>query len=88
VSKSVPGARPDVLEHPDSVKDPHFVVYADALKSAESPNMPANFRELEYTRAIGEGLTFAWTGQKPLATAIADTQKAAQAVLDKPSAVA
>ncbi len=88
VTKSVPGARPDVLQDPESVKDPHFVVYADALKSAESPNMPANFRELEYTRAIGEGLNFAWTGQKPLATAIADTQKAAQAVLDKPSAVA
>jgi len=85
VAGSVPGARPDVWEDPESLKDPHFKVNRDSMREIMPLWLPWNFRETEYAKTITEELDPIWLGEKTVEEAVEDTYKAAQAVLDKDS---
>jgi multiple sugar transport system substrate-binding protein len=86
VANSVPGARTDVLNDPEALADPHFAVYGMGLETATPPILPANNRELEYTRSVTDGFTLVWTEEMELDQAIKETLASTQAVLDKPAA--
>jgi len=87
VRNSIPGARPDVWEDPESVADPHFQAAAWTVKEGMPPPQhgPANFREAEYMAALQEGLELVWLGEAKLKDAIDEIAERAQSILDKPS---
>jgi ABC-type glycerol-3-phosphate transport system substrate-binding protein len=63
-------------------------VFAGVMAEAMPLVLPANFRETEYFKTIGEQLQAIWLGQSTVDQVINDIQKAGQDILDKPSLAA
>jgi multiple sugar transport system substrate-binding protein len=78
-------SRPDVMADPDTLSDPTQKVFAGVMAEAMPLILPANFRETEYFKTIGEQLQAIWLGQATVDQVINDIQKAGQTILDKPS---
>jgi multiple sugar transport system substrate-binding protein len=85
VRVTAPGARPDVWRSDEMLADPHFTVFSTVMDEILPLVLPANFRETEYFKTIGEMISEVWIGEKELAEVIDDVQSEAQAILDKPS---
>src|SRR5258708_22432236 len=81
-------SRPDVMADPDIISDPTMKVFAGVMAEAMPLVLPANFRETEYFKTIGERLQAIWLGQSTVDEVINDIQKNAQDILDKPSLAA
>jgi len=60
-------------------------VFAGVMAQAMPLVLPANFRETEYFKTIGEQLQAIWLGQSTVEQVIDSVQQAGQAILDKPA---
>ncbi len=78
-------SRPDVMADPDIISDPTMKVFAGVMAEAMPLVLPANFRETEYFKTIGEQLQAIWLGQSTVEQVIDSVQQAGQAILDKPA---
>src|SRR4029077_8313061 len=77
-------SRPDVMADPDIISDPTMKVFAGIMEHAMPLVLPANFRETEYFKTIGEQLQPIWLVVSSVDQIINDVQQAGQAILDKP----
>jgi multiple sugar transport system substrate-binding protein len=82
---SAPSPRPDVMNDPKLQADQTMKVFAATMADAGPLILPANFRETEYFKYIGEALSAIWLGEKTVDQILDETTKGAQAILDKPS---
>lgn len=81
---SVPGARPDVWEHPRLTQDPMHVVMADIMSEVMPFRGPGNYRGLEVQDAITQGLTPIWLGDASPEEVVPDVATEVQRILDQP----
>jgi len=80
-----PSPRPDVMQDPEVQKDTTMKVFAGIMADAMPLVLPANFRETEYFKYIGEALSAIWLGEKTVDDILDEVTKGSQAILDKPS---
>jgi ABC-type glycerol-3-phosphate transport system substrate-binding protein len=77
-------SRPDVMADPEVMSDPTMEVFGAVMAEAMPLVLPANFRETEYFKTIGEQLQAIWLGMASVDQVINDIQLAGQAILDSP----
>ncbi len=79
-----PSSRPDVMDSSQVQADMNMKVFGGVMSNALPLVLPANFRETEYFKYIGEGLSAVWLGESTLDQVIGPVTKGAQDILDKP----
>jgi multiple sugar transport system substrate-binding protein len=77
--------RPDVINSEEAQASPNMKVFSKIFDQAMPLVLPANFRETEYFKLIGDELAAVWLGEATVEEIIDNLQQNAQAILDKPS---
>lgn len=77
--------RPDVVKNSFFGNDPNFVNFEQNLKNAMLAIVPFNARGNEYETTFSQSMANIYLGKYDFKTALAKTQQAVQAVLDRPS---
>ncbi len=77
--------RPDVMNSEEAQADPNMKVFSKIFDVAMPLVLPANFRETEYFKLVGDEMAAIWLGEATVDDIINTLQQDAQAILDKPS---
>jgi multiple sugar transport system substrate-binding protein len=80
----LPGARPDVWNHPDLTKDDTHRPFIAAMQTAPPIARAANGRLNDLLKEVDAALLPVWKGDVGVSAGLADVQRRAQIVLDKP----
>jgi len=75
--------RIDVMESEAAQRDPTFQVFAPIMREAMPLVLPANYRETEYFKLIGDEFAAVWLGMASVTDVLDDIKSGAQEILDK-----
>lgn len=86
LSYNVTASRPAVMTHPDVQGQTETLkVFSGIMEEALPLVLPANFRETEHFKFVGDNLQALWLGLASVDDMIEDLNSGAQAILDKPA---
>jgi ABC-type glycerol-3-phosphate transport system substrate-binding protein len=80
----LPGARPDVWNHPDLTRDETHRPFIAAMQTAPPIARPANARLLELQREVDAAAAPIWRGEVSVPDGLVELNRRAQTVLDQP----
>ena len=82
---NVTASRPAVMAHEEVQESPTLEVFSGIMEEALPLVLPANFRETEHFKFIGDQIQALWLGLATVDDIIEDINDGAQAILDKPA---
>ena len=82
---NVTASRPAVMAHEEVQESPTLEVFSGIMEEALPLVLPANFRETEHFKFIGDQIQALWLGLATVDDIIDDINDGAQAILDKPA---
>ncbi len=82
---NVTSSRPAVMAHEGVQESDTLRVFSGVMEEAMPLVLPANFRETEHFKFVGDNLQALWLGLATVDDIIEDVNSGAQAILDKPA---